>query len=289
MFISGVTFVRNAVKFDYPVDASVRSLLPLVDELVICLGQSEDGTEALLRNLADPKIKIVHSVWDDRLREGGKVLAVETNKALDAVDPRSDWCIYLQADEVIHEEDYPAIRRALQEFLPDRRVDGLLFNYVHFYGSYHYYGSSRKWYRREIRIVRHDPSIRSFRDAQGFRKNGRLLRVKLIDARIFHYGWVKNPLHQAEKQKHFHRLWHTDEKVKLMVKDLPYDYSSIDALDRYEGTHPRVMAERIAGMNWEFDFDTRIRQLKWKDRWLMRIEKVTGKRLFEYRNYRLLS
>lgn len=289
MFVSGVTFVRNAVKFDYPVEASVRSLLPLVDELIICLGQSEDGTEALLRGIADPKIKIIHSVWDDRLREGGKVLAVETNKALDAVDPRADWCIYLQADEVIHEDDYPAIRQAMQAFAAEQQVEGLLFRYVHFYGSYHYYGSSRKWYRREIRIVRNDASIRSFRDAQGFRKNGQLLRVKLINARIFHYGWVKDPLHQAEKQKNFHRLWHSDEKVKRMVKDTPYDYAAIDALERYEGTHPRVMVERIAGMTWEFDFDTRIRKLKWKDRWLMRIERVTGKRLFEYRNYRLLN
>jgi len=80
MFVSGFTFVRNAVKYDYPVEASVRSLLPLVDELIVCLGNSDDTTEALIKSIADPKIKIIHSVWDDSLREGGRVLAVETNK-----------------------------------------------------------------------------------------------------------------------------------------------------------------------------------------------------------------
>ena len=97
MFVSGFTFIRNAVKFDYPAEASIRSLLPLVDELIVCLGNSEDDTESLINSIGDPKIKVVHSVWDDSLREGGKVLALETNKALDAVSPQADWCIYLQA------------------------------------------------------------------------------------------------------------------------------------------------------------------------------------------------
>ena len=288
MFVSGFTFVRNAVKFDYPVVASIRSLLPLVDELVVCLGNSDDETEKLIQSVSDPKIRIIHSVWDDSLREGGRVLAIETNKALDQVSPKADWCIYLQADEVIHEQDYPAIREAMQQYCADQRVEGLLFKYIHFYGSYHYFGSSRKWYRHEIRIVRNDPAIRSWKDAQGFRKNNAPLHVKPVDAFIFHYGWVKDPYHQSEKQKNFHKMWHQDEKVKLMVSDLPFDYSKIDALAPFKDSHPGVMLERINKMNWDFEFDTSVKRLKLKDRVLMGIEKLTGKRLFEYKNYRLL-
>ena len=288
MFVSGFTFVRNAVKYDYPVIESIRSLLPLVDELVVCLGNSDDDTEELINTIADPKIKIVHSVWDDQLREGGRVLAVETDKAYQAIDPKADWCIYLQADEVLHEDDYPSIRASMQQYLNDKRTEGLLFDYVHFYGSYTYFGNSRRWYRREIRIVRHDPGVHSFRDAQGFRLNNRMLNVRRIPARVFHYGWVKNPNHQREKQQNFHKMWHSDEKVKTMVKDLPFDYSQIDALEIYKGTHPAVMKDRIRKMDWEFQFDTGKRKMKLKDSLLFYIEKYTGKRLFEYRNYRLL-
>jgi len=285
MFVSGFTFVRNAVKYDYPVEASVRSLLPLVDELIVCLGNSDDTTEALIKSIADPKIKIIHSVWDDSLREGGRVLAVETNKALDAVNPHADWCIYLQADEVMHEDDYSAIRSAMSKFKDDKKVEGLLFKYLHFYGNYNYIGDSRKWYRYEIRIIRNDKNIRSYKDAQGFRYNDRKLNVKEMPARVFHYGWVKNPYHQSEKQKSFHKLWHSDEAVKKKVKDDLFDYSAIDSLALFKQTHPKVMQKRIDEVNWEFTYDVSKKKLKLKDRALLLIEKFTGYRFFEYKNY----
>jgi glycosyltransferase involved in cell wall biosynthesis len=288
MFVSGFTFVRNAVKFDYPVKESILSLLPLVDELIVCLGNSDDTTADLIQSINSPKIKIVSSVWDDSLREGGRVLAVETDKALGAVSPQADWCIYLQADEVIHENDYLVIRAAMEEFKSDAKVEGLLFNYIHFYGSYHYVGNSRKWYRHEVRIIRNDRKIHSYKDAQGFRKDDRPLKVKKIKARIFHYGWVKNPAHQTEKQKSFHRLWHSDEKVKAKVKEELFDYSEIDSLEEFTSTHPAPMKIRIENMDWVFYYDTRQNKLSFKNKILQFVEKQTGKRLFEYRNYRLI-
>ncbi|MBK7683767.1 MAG: glycosyltransferase family 2 protein [Bacteroidia bacterium] len=288
MFVSGFTFVRNAVKFDYPVKESILSLLPLVDELIVCLGNSDDTTADLIQSINSPKIKIVSSVWDDSLREGGRVLAVETDKALAAVSPQADWCIYLQADEVIHENDYLVIRAAMEEFKSDPKVEGLLFNYIHFYGSYHYVGNSRKWYRHEVRIIRNDRKIHSYKDAQGFRKDDRPLKVKKIKARIFHYGWVKNPAHQTEKQKSFHRLWHSDEKVKAKVKEELFDYSEIDSLEEFTSTHPAPMKIRIENMDWVFYYDTRQNKLSFKNKILQFVEKQTGKRLFEYRNYRVI-
>lgn len=288
MYVSGFTFIRNAVKFDYPVVESIRSLLPLVDELVVVAGNSDDDTEQLIRSIGDPRIRIIPSVWDDTLREGGRVLALETDKALRAVNRAADWCIYLQADEIIHEQDYSLIRQSMISHLDDPRVQGLLFNYVHFYGSYAYVGNSRRWYRNEIRIVRNDSHIHSFRDAQGFRVNGKILRVKETGARIFHYGWVKDPLHQLEKQKSFNRFWHSDEKVGNMVVDAPFDYSVIDSLDLFSGSHPSVMHNRVNKQNWNFEFDVSQKKFSFKDRILWEIEKATGKRLFEYRNYKLI-
>lgn len=289
MFVSGFTFVRNAVLFDYPVEASIRSLLPLVDELVVCLGNSEDATEALIMSIGDPKIRIVNSVWDESLRTGGRVLAVETDKALRAVSTTADWCIYLQADEVIHEDDYPNILQAMQAHAGDPSVEGLLFDYLHFYGSYAYIGDSRRWYRHEVRVVRNDNRIHSFRDAQGFRIGDRKLRVKRAQARIFHYGWVKDPLKQLEKQKQFHKLWHDDATAGKMSGDSPYDYmKGVDSLAEFPGTHPQPMRSRVAKQDWEFTYDTRKKKLRLKDRVLYAIERLTGIRLFEYRNYSLI-
>ena len=289
MRVSGLTFIRNAVKFDYPVVEAITSVLPLCDEFVVVLGNSTDTTRDLLESIGSSKLKIVDSVWDDSLREGGKVLAVETNKALDQVSPQSDWCFYIQGDEVIHEKYLPAIREAMERYVNDSRVEGLLFDYLHFYASYDYTGDSTQWYRKEVRVVRNDKSIRSYRDAQGFRKDGRPLYVKPVDACVYHYGWVKPPSKQQDKQKYFNKLWHTDTWMKTYVSENDeFDYSKIDSLSVFTGTHPAVMQKRIAEKNWVFNYDPSRKKLSLKSRFKLGIEKRTGWRPGEYRNYRII-
>jgi glycosyltransferase involved in cell wall biosynthesis len=287
MFVSGFTIVRNAVKFDYPVVEAIRSILPLCDEVVVAVGKSEDGTLDLVRSIGDAKIRIIETVWNDSLREGGKVLADETNKALDATSEKADWCFYIQGDEVIHEKFHPAIRAAMEKWKNEKSIDGLLFNYRHFYGSYDFVGDSRKWYRREIRVIRKNNSIRSYRDAQGFRKaDNSKLRVKQVDAEVYHYGWAKPPKAQQAKQESFHKMWHDDSWMKKNIAPVEeFDYSRIDSLSRFTGTHPAVMQDRIARVNWKFEFDPARKNQGIKMRLLMWIEKITGWRPGEYRNY----
>jgi glycosyltransferase involved in cell wall biosynthesis len=288
MKTSGFTFVRNALKYDYPVVEAITSILPLCDELIVCLGSSDDETEQLIRSVASDKIKIIRSVWDDSLRRGGRVLAVETDKAFDAIAPDSDWALYIQADEVVHEQYLPAIRQAMEQHLRDDRVECLVLKYLHFYGSYRYVGSSRQWYRREVRVIRNDRGIRSYRDAQGFRRGGQKLNGKLVDAYVYHYGWVRNPRLLTAKQAGFEKLYN-DNDSKLTVKpDELFDYSNVAALSLFEGTHPQVMRRRVAAMDWQFDFDTSKRNLPFDHRVLEWVEKYTGKRLFEFRNYKLV-
>jgi hypothetical protein len=289
MKLTGFTIVRNAVKYDYPIVESIRSILPIVDEYVVAVGNSEDETMALIRSINSPKIKIIETVWDDSLREGGRVLAEETNKAFDVIGDDTDWCFYLQGDEVVHEKYHDEILRACNEYKDQKNVDGLLFKYEHFYGSYDYVGDSRTWYRNEIRIVRNDKSIRSYRDAQGFRKNREKLNVKPINAFIYHYGWVKDPRFQQAKQENFHKMWHDDNWVKENVAEAnAYDYSMIDSLKKFQGTHPSVMKDRLQRMSWEFHWDGTNKKFKLKDWLLYKIEKLTGVRLFEYKNYKVI-
>lgn len=298
MKIAGFTFIRNALLYDYPVVEAICSVLPLCDYFVVAVGQSGDDTLELVRSIGDPKIRILETVWDDRLREGGRVLAEETNKAFDAIPPEYDWCFYIQGDECVHEADYPAIRAGMERWLHDPVTEGLLFKYRHFYGSYDYIGASRRWYRREVRIIRNDKSIRSYRDAQGFRRfnlgskgPGEKLRVRLLDAHIHHYGWVKHPAAQQRKQVNFNRLWHSDEVVQAMVGAAEtYAYDGSEPLERYFGTHPAVMLPRINAVNWRFSGDPmEQRRWSWKDRFSNLMERSTGWRPGEYKNYTLLK
>jgi glycosyltransferase involved in cell wall biosynthesis len=135
MKVSGVTIIRNAINNDYPVIESIKSILPLVDEFVVLVGDCSDETEEMIKQIQSPKIRIEHSTWDLSLRTGGTVLAVETNKVLDLVTADTDWIFYIQADEVIHEQDHESIRKSMEEFLNNKKVDGLLFHYRHFYGT----------------------------------------------------------------------------------------------------------------------------------------------------------
>lgn len=287
--ICGFTIVRNAVKFDYPIVESIKSILPIVDEYLVAVGNSDDETLELIKGINSPKIKIIQTVWDDSLRQGGQVLAVETNKAFDAITANFDWCFYLQGDEVVHEKYHDTILAACEKYQTQKEVEGLLFGYTHFYGSYDFVGDSRTWYRNEIRIIKNDKNIRSYKDAQGFRKNGEKLQVKAIDAQIYHYGWVRDPRFQQAKQESFNKLWHSDDYVQQHIaKANEFDYKTIDSLTKFTGTHPAIMGERLKRMNWDFTWDTNNKKFALKEGFLYWFEKITGKRLFEYKNYKLI-
>jgi glycosyltransferase involved in cell wall biosynthesis len=290
MKVSGFTFIRNAIQYDYPVVEAITSILPLCDEFVVAVGKSDDNTLSLIQNIGSDKIKIIQTVWNDTLREGGRVLALETDKALAAISPDTDWAFYIQGDEVVHEQYLDSIRRAMLAYKEDKTIEGLLLKYVHFYGSYDYAADSRKWYRREIRIIRHTGHVCSYKDAQGFRKKDNTkLHVKLIDAYIYHYGWVKHPAHQQKKQQTFHKHWHDDIWMEQHIpKTVEFDYSGIDSLARFQGTHPQVMKSRINRINWQFEHDITRKKLSPKNQLLQLIEQYTGWRIGEYKNYKLL-
>lgn len=292
MKVCGFTFIRNAQKFDYPVVEAIRSVLPLCDHFVVAVGNSEDDTRGLIEALAPGKITIVDTVWDEKLTHGGQVYADETNKAFDAIPEEYDWCFYIQGDEVLHEKFLPEVRMAMEKYLDDSRVEGLLFGFRHFYGTFDYVGDCRHWYRNEIRIIRNDKSIRSYRDAQGFRKNGKKLKVVPVNAEIYHYGWVRHPRFMQQKVKAvkaYYEGMSETEALQVAARE-EFDYvAAYDALSRFEGTHPQIMQDRIRRLNWQVDIDISKVNMKWKYRLLHFIEKKTGKRLFEYRNYRLLK
>ena len=290
MKVTGFTIIRNALKFDYPVVEAITSILPLCDEFIVAVGNSEDETLQLIKSINSPKIKIIETIWDDTLRQGGQVLAIETNKAFDAISSDTDWCFYIQSDECVHENYLASIKEAMLKYKDDKQVDGLLFNYLHFYGNYHHVGSSVQWYSKEIRIIKNDKSIRSYKDAQGFRKiDDSKLQVKLIDAYIYHYGWVKSPKSQQAKQEQFHKMWHDDEWMKKnVIPAEEFDYSIVNTLESFNGSHPQVFQNRVNSISWDFTFDKSRVKISLKNKIKLFVQKYTGWKIGEYRNYKLI-
>jgi glycosyltransferase involved in cell wall biosynthesis len=290
MKVCGFSFVRNGVKLEYPFLEAIRSILPLCDEVIVAVGQSTDDTLEKVKSLG-PKITIIETVWEEGLQQG-RVLAVETDKAFQAIPDKYDWCIYIQGDEVIHEKYHPVIRESMQRYQDDQKVEGLLCHYIHFFGSYQYVGVNSRWYRREIRIIRNNKSIFSYRDAQGFRKKPNdKLRVKLIDAYVYHYGWVRQPDAMREKEKQKITLYEPDKAAIANSAEYMNDYTYekvIQPVELFSGTHPEVMLDRVSRQNWTFRPDPSLKYSSLKD-WFKRfVGKWTGWFPGEYKNYKII-
>jgi hypothetical protein len=301
MRISGFTLIRNGTQFDYPYLESLRSLLPLVDELIINVGTGDDDTEKTIARFAvqegQGKVQWFQSRWpldDTEKKKGGQILSEQTNLALDRCT--GDWCIYLQADEVLHEGDAPRLHEAIARADTRPEIDGLLFDYVHFYGSFDVIQQTRSAYRREVRAIRRSSGARSVGDAQSFRKaDGSKLSVIRSGARVFHYGWVRTPEAMREKTFFMDQLYHGTPKAEDAAQGIPhtgdnYRYKRFWGLRPYLAAHPKVMEGRIRAKGWHWDLARSPVAWSWKDGskiLLDLVERATGHRFFEYRSYRL--
>jgi hypothetical protein len=283
--LSGFTIVRNAVTLDYPIIPAIRSILDVCDEVVVNVGQSADGTRELVAGVGDPRVRILDTVWD--VSRGSAVLAEETNRAMHAC--RGRWGLYIQADEVLHEAGAAILREKVREWDEDARVEGLLVRYHHFYGGFDTVATTRRWYRREVRCVRLGQDIMSYGDAQGFRVGAerRRIRARLTPAEMFHYGWARPAPAIAAKYETSKTLFPSGrERWARAQAQGGLDW--LPLLRSFGGTHPRAAAEWVAarahtaqGVFGPPGF--RLASLRYYlSDW---VERLTGARLFEYRNY----
>ena len=313
MKVSGFSFARNTSKLFYPIRESILSILPIVDEFVIALGKSDpdDITGDLIRSIKSDKIKIIHTEWDtEKFPVGGAIYAQQTDMAKAACT--GDWLFYLQSDEVVHEKYLPAIRNAMEHNLGNTGIDGLLLRYLHFYGDYDHINDFHGWYDKEIRIIRNDPEIHSFMDAQSFRripdfdgesytsKEGTYkLKVREIDASIYHYGWVRPPDFMFKKHFAFHSVQKGEETARMIYDKQAsglFDYGSLYPLRIFNGTHPAVMQEKVKEFDWghmlHYEKGYKSKHLRQKhemlkNRLLTRIERAffNGRHIFDYTNW----
>ncbi|MGH1337745.1 MAG: hypothetical protein ACRBFS_16615 [Aureispira sp.] len=303
MKISGFTMVRNATKYYFPIKESILSILPLVDEFIVALGDNDadDATRAAIGSIDSNKIKIIDRVWSEEDYIDGQVFAKETSFALSQCT--GDWCFYLQADEIVHEQDLPLIKAACAQQLHNAKVDGFLFNYHHFFGDYDHYLPVHGWYKQEIRIVRNSTKIYSYKDAQSFRKEAnQKLQVVPIAAYIYHYGWVRPPHLMQSKKKEQDSMHHGKEKTRVHYQGQSegYNYGPLGKIPIFKGRHPAVMDEFRSKINWtnQLNYSKKgaldrplLKHEKWKYKLLTFFENALngGKDFFGYTNWILVK
>lgn len=297
MTISGFSFVRNGFSYGVPFLESIQSILPICDEFVIAVGDSNDSTLEAIKALNSTKIKIVETIWDESNNQYGKIFAQQSNIALQ--NTSGDWAFHLQADEVIHENNLQQIVDTLKFYNKNEQVQGFILPFLHFYGSYKYIRTSRRVHKYEVRIFRNNLLVKSYKDSQGFRlyssndayinntEKGNKLKVKLIDAPVYHYTEVR-PVNNSNKHK----------TINQYYKELPENNNEGNTKDRrtfydrlvpFTGTHPLLMNQVIQQNQFNFTFNKAEAQWRLKDRIMTPIEDILGFRIGEYRNYKLLK
>ena len=259
---------KNADKLFYPIKQAIMSILPIVDEFIVALGDcdKDDNTRKEIESINDPKIKIIDTVWDIQKYSRGTENAHQTDIAKSYCT--GDWLFYLQADEVIHEKYLTEIKNKCEKYLNDKRVEGFLFNYKHFWGDFYHYHNSHGWYRKEIRIIRNNPDIHSWESAQSFRKIPNFdgidyrqqkgtykLKVIQLNAEVYHYGWVRPPQLMKNKTKALATIHKGKDVVEQMDKDkkFDFDYGPLNKIPEFKESHPKVMNEWIKKFDWKND------------------------------------
>lgn len=299
MKVSGFTYMRNSFKYGYPVIESIKSILPLCNEFIAVVGDSDDGTREAVAAIGSDKIKIIDTIWDKATPAQGRVFADQANIGLRAVT--GDWAFHIQSDEVVHEKDHDVIYKAMERYLPDQRVEGFLFNFLHFIGDYKHIQTTRRAHRREIRIIRNRQDIYPYKDSQGFRvypsehdyranTNSRKLHVKHLEVPVFHYSACRHPDLMLGKAKQFSRYYYPEERIeKYFTPFTTFDFSTIiDVLEDFHDSHPAVMSEKIRDQDWDFTYDKTKSAFSPRHRMLHYIEKLTGWRIGEYKNYKII-
>jgi hypothetical protein len=287
MKISGFTFLRNGQKLGYPFVASIQSILPLVDEFIIALGPCDDDTERMVREIADPKIRIIPTQWNEHIQPEYSVkgYVFGQQKSIALFNCTGDWAFYLEADEVLHEKDLPVIRASMEKHLNDPRVEALAFDYLHFYGNANTYAWSPRWYRSEVRIIRN--TIPAWGPEGLFfvvldtHKKGRFPRAAHTGATIYHYGWVRSESQMNLKANATHKYWEDKQAAKV-------DYSQVDpaSLRLFTGSHPQTIKNWLPPAEGIFQTDPthQLTRREKKHRRMLALEKWFGFR-FSKKHY----
>ena len=275
MKISACSFVNNGNRLGYPFIESIRSALELVDECVIAVGPSDDGTREAIEEIDDTRVRIIDTTWAPDA-PSGFVYSQQTMLAL--YNCTGKWVLSLQSDEAIHEKDCGSIRNLVTAAHAQSNVDGIALKYHHFYGRPGLVATGPRWYRAEARLVRMTgrrmivPSDAQYLAKIAGRRRLSYLRAVRSEAYIYHYGWVRSRDAHIKKVSTVSRFWQQQPSVAQ-----PYEQVDPRTLAPFDGTHPAAMEPWLThSANVDFcpDPNYRISKRERRQRFKQHIERV---------------
>jgi glycosyltransferase involved in cell wall biosynthesis len=276
MKVSAFTFIKNGQILGYPFIKSIKSILPIVDEFIVNVGESEDDTLSLIKSISSPKIRVIESSWNEGMKDKGYVYAQQ--KMIAQFNCSGDWIFYIEGDEVYHENDLEKITESMIKYLGNDQVEALVFDFYHFYGNANTYLDSPGWYRSEARILKN--SLRAYAPDglywlvldDNSNKKGRYPKAKHTGVHCYHYGWVRSEEEMNLKSKKVQKYWNK--------KYTKIDYSKMDSLimQQFHGSHPEIIKEWIPKEKGIFKVDPNFTPSKKqkKHRLMLKIEKIFG-------------
>ena len=274
MKVSGFTFIKNGQILGYPFVQSIKSILPIVDEFVINVGESEDDTLAMIKSIPSSKIRIIESSWSDAMKDRGYVYGQQ--KMIAQFNCKGDWIFYIEGDEVYHEDDLVKIKKSMEKYIDDDKVEALVFDFYHFYGNANTFLDSPGWYRSEARILKN--SLRSYTPDGLYwlvldnksNKKSRFPKAKHTGAYCYHYGWVRTQEQMNLKSRKVQKYWNKQHKK--------IDYSQMDSqvIKEFHGNHPKVIKDWIPKELGLFEVDPNYTPTRKqvKHRFMIKIEKI---------------
>ena len=288
MKISGFTFIRNGTLLGYPYLESLESLTMICDEIVVAVGQGKDDTLTRIQALNNPKIRIIETTWNESMHDRGYVYAQQ--KMIAQFNCTGDWAFYLEGDEILHEKDVPKLRELLLKHVDNPKVEAVVFDYHHFYGSPNTLAISPGWYRKAPRIIKN--TFRSYAGGGLYfvvlhkNKQGRYPYAVPANIHLYHYGDVRQLAKMEEKIQQVSQYWkHKPQKFNT--------YGNIDpqAIAKFAGTHPKVIQKWLqeeAEQHLEFNPDYKLTSRERRHRWMMRLERLFGWELSK-KHYQLVK
>jgi len=276
MKVSAFTFIKNGQILGYPFIQSIKSVLPIVDEFVVNVGESEDETLSLIKSISSPKIRIIESSWNEQMKDKGYVYGQQ--KMIAQFNCSSDWLFYVEGDEIYHEKDLDKIKDSMRRYADKDEVEALVFDFYHFYGNANTYLDSPGWYRSEARILKN--SVRTYAPDglywvvldNSSNKRGRYPKAKHTGVYCYHYGWVRSESEMNLKSQKVQQYWNK--------KYTKIDYTKMDSriLKEFHGEHPKIIKDWIPNEKGIFKVDSNYipSQKQKKHRVMLRIEKIFG-------------
>ena len=284
MKVSGFTFIRDGVRFGYPFVESIRSALPVCDEFIVAAGRSSDDTLERLREIDDPRLRIIETTWNEHCRSQGFVYSQQ--KMIAQYNCTGDWAFYLEGDEILHEDDVARLREAMEHYLDKPEVEVLAFDYYHFYGDVEHLNVTPHVYRKAARIIRND--IRSIAPdglywavikkqnwlGRRNKRRNRYPRAAAIGIPIYHYGNARAEHYLAPRAQVVNQYWGNRNIW-------PSNYGRLDPtmIVPFTGTHPAVIRDWIeahSNKGFVVDSNYRLTMRDRKHRFLRRLEGIFG-------------